>query len=76
MPVLDPYPTEHRPGIEPMSSWILVGFVTTETDWNSSNELFLISELDPYKVEIKTAMLLQKCFHFDYLITVSIIYIL
>ena len=31
-----------RPEIEPMSSWILVEFVTTEPQWELSNSLFFI----------------------------------
>ena len=32
MATSDPYPTE-GPGIEPTSSWVLVGLITTEPQW-------------------------------------------
>ena len=42
--MLDPLTHWARPGIEPKSSWVLVGFVTTEPQWEHWNALVLFTK--------------------------------
>ena len=40
-----------RPGTEPTSSWILVGFVSTALQWDSNRMIFFISDFITYLLQ-------------------------